>query len=571
MLTTKAKKVKEIFGNNYLAIGFYNPKRMEIVPQEMPPHLKLIFADLEALGIKGIYGRWVEAGDLPILLLDTKEFEARHVNWIKTKFWEVYKIDSLFAGPDYNEPIAWSFAAGMVIERLRKYMKKPLVLQFHEWLSAGALLYLKMNKVPVATVFTTHATVLGRAAAGAGKELKGNLDELAKSFGGSTLAKHHTEKAAAEVADVFTTVSEITGEEAELVLGRAPDVITYNAVSENFVPAISALISDKVMLRERLIEFIRAYFLPYYFLDLSDHVVLFTSGRYEFTNKGFDLFIDAIAELNNRLKAINFTKPIFAFLLVPTATLGVKDEVVQNFILYRRVKELVKEEVSGLYEKLFESLNSEAVKDALEKVYVEMKRSLDRFLSRRGRKPPVCAFQLSYPEEQDAIIRRLLEKGLDNRQENVVKVVYYPVYLNKQDELLGLTYSEFVTASSAGIFLSRYEPWGYTPMEAAGKISIALTTDVGGFGLAVKKLGLDGRGIFVVNMKGKSNEEIVKQVADILEKFVKLEKDERLAIEVNASRIVKKHFTWKRMIRHYMHAYELALKRFAKNYGISFE
>ena len=195
------------------------------------------------------------------------------------------------------------------------------------------------------------------------------------------------------------------------------------------------------------------------------------------------------------------------------------------------------------------------------------------FASKLGRfhdkNPPLCAFRLAFDENRDAILNKLKENGLLNRREDRVKLVFYPVYITRRDELLGMKFSEVINAASVGIFLSRYEPWGYTPMEAAAHMSVSITTEHSGFGKAVKNMPEYSesmekdkkqlRGIHIV-----TNENQVDQVAKLLETFSKMDKDERINYEVKAFKVIKARFTWKNAIRPYLRVYNIALRRMSK-------
>ncbi|MBR9689790.1 MAG: hypothetical protein GOV01_02765 [Candidatus Altiarchaeota archaeon] len=546
VITSKSAFMQKHFGNNYFTIGFYNSQRTEIVQKTPPKFLATAFSKLKKKGIEFKYGSWVDANDSNIILVNAKKFMGLRVDEIKSKFWEEYQIDSLGAGHDYDEPLAWSYAIGMLLEEVSKLRPDKHIVQLHEWLSAGTLLYIHSKGLKLPTVFTTHATVLGRAMGGSAGVT--NPEENAKESG--VTAKHLLEKAAAKYANIFTTVSDSTGDEAEKILGRKPDVLTYNAMGSHDIPDLAKLMNEKVGFRKKIDDFVRSYFFPYYPLNLEDYPVIYTAGRYEFFNKGYDLFIDALGKINERLKQDNYPGWFLSFILVPAGTLGVKEEVNQNFAFYRRMKEVLKEDI----EKMGEDLYSPEVSDlTIEKrvgeIMVDFKKMKARLETRRGKKPPLCAFQLSENEANDAIIKRLIENGLLNRVEDRVKVVYYPIYINKQDDLLGLRYKDFLTAASMGVFLSRYEPWGYTPMEAAAYLSAAVTTNTAGFGMVTSKLK-NSEGIHVADIsKGCAS------VEKIIEDFVKSDKEARMSLEIGAHKTVKKNFIWDKLGERYIRAY----------------
>ncbi len=570
VLVSKAKYLKMAYGENYIAIGFYNKKNalMEVIEKTPPPYIKTVFKELEKDGIRCVYGIWADAHDVPIILVDSLVFQRDNADNINKILWEKYKIDSLNTWNDYKEPVAWSFAVGKLIEKLSKSQpKKKVVAHFHEWLSGAGLLYLKMNYIKVPTVFTTHATTLGRTMASKRDMsfLSGKIDPEEKASEYGVTAKHLMEKAAAKEADVFTTVSDVVGDEVKHILGKEPDIITVNALDFEDVPSQNDISVKNDKYRKRMDEFTRAYFTPYYPIDVKNCPVLFTAGRYEFENKGYDIFIDALGELNRRLNKSK--KTVIAFIWVPRGTIAPKDEIVKNFLVYDRLKDMLDVDWEDIKENIISKLshgeNIEKSDIVSNEILADIKTSFSKIRSRRGLNPPVNAFQLSSREEDDSIIRRIRENGLENREKDSVKVIFYPVYLNREDELLGLDYKEALIASDIGVMLSRYEPWGYMGHETAVYGNISLITDYSGFGRFVQrnyKSNDDIKPVEVVEAVGKSHKEVVKRVADLLEMYVKMKKERRKKIELKAYEIAKLA-CWEEQIKNYINSYALALER----------
>lgn len=568
VLTSKAKYIKKFFGEKYIAIGFYNRKNavMEVIEKTPPSKIKKIFDELEKENIRCIYGIWTEACDVPVILIDSIVFQRDNIDMINTLLWEKYKIDSLNTWNDYREPVAWAYAAGKLVEKLVSELGGNPVVHFHEWLSGAGLLYLKIKEVNVPTVFTTHATMLGRAMASRGDMsfLTGGIDPDQKAYEYGVAAKHQMEKTVAREADVFTTVSDVLAQEVKVILGREPDIITLNALDFETLPKQDELLVLNAKYRKKVDEFIRAYFIPYYPIDVKNYPIVFTAGRYEFENKGYDIFIDALGELNKRLK--NSKRIVIVFLWVPRGTIAPKDEVVNNFLVYDRLKELLDSEWEVIKENIITKLslgkNIEKSEIIPNKILSEFKSSFERIRSKRGLAPPVCAFELSSNEDEDPIVKKLKENGLENRENDSVKVIFYPVYLNREDELLGLNYREALMASSIGVMLSRYEPWGYMGQETAVYGNISIVTDYSGFGRFVQKnYKPDGESpVEVVRAVGRSREEIVKEVADILEKYVKMKKEKRKKLEIKAYEVAKLA-SWEEQIKNYIDSYNLAFER----------
>jgi len=139
---------------------------------------------------------------------------------------------------------------------------------------------------------------------------------------------------------------------------------------------------------------------------------------------------------------------------------------------------------------------------------------------------PLCAFDLNYG--QDEILSALWDNGLRNREQDRVKVVFYPTYLSVGDRLLSMDYNDFIVASSAGIFPSYYEPWGYTPVETAANGALSITTDMAGFGkfLQDKTEEDERKGIKVLEREGRSDEVVAEDLAEMVEDFVTYPKTE---------------------------------------------
>lgn len=571
VLVSKAKYLKKIYGKDYVAIGFYNQKNavMEVIEKEPPSFMKTAFRELEKEGIRCVYGLWADAHDVPIILVDPIIFQRDNVDNINTLLWEKYKIDSLNTWNDYKEPVAWSYAVGKLIEKLAHNQPgKKIVAHFHEWLGGAGVLYLKMNDVPVPTVFTTHATTLGRTMASYRDMsfLADGIDPDEKAYDYKVAAKHQMEKAVAKETDVFTTVSDVVGEEVRRVLGKEPDVITVNALDFDVVPPQNEISVLNAKYRKRMDEFIRAYFTPYYPIDTANCPVVFTAGRYEFENKGYDIFIDALGELNRRLKSSK--RNIVAFIWVPRGTIAPKDEVVKNFLVYDRLKDILDSDWEDIKENIISKLShGEGIEKAdliSNEILADLKTSFNKIRSRIGLNPPINAFQLSSSEDEDPIIKRVRENGLENREKDSVKVIFYPVYLNREDELLGLDYKEALIACDVGVMLSRYEPWGYMGHETAVYGNISVTTDYSGFGRFVQKNykpDNDVSPVEVVEAVGKPNEEIVRRVADLMEMYVKMKKEKRKRIELKAYEVAKLA-CWEEQIKNYTDSYYLALSRF---------
>lgn len=567
VITSKSAYIKSNFGDDYLAVGFYNPNEAsaEFIEAPPPDFIREALADFKLPGVKAYFGKWVSASDSNILLLDTKGFKNSSVNGIKKEFWDKFGIDSLNAPDDYNEPLAWSYAAGAFLEALGKHLDKKLVVQAHEWLSAGAALYLKAKAINIPTVFTIHATVLGRAYSYSGGDILNFLADnvgidSAMPYKYGVAAKHFTEKAGASNATEFTVVSDIVRKEAEVILGKKPDFITPNGIDLMNMPDEEELEMMKVDAKNKFDQFLNSYFLPYYDLDKKDVPIFFTGGRYEFYDKGFDLFIDSLGRLDKILPDGN---GIIVLIAVPTGTIGLKNEIVANYLTYLSIKSSIDEDVRS-FDQLVAN-NPSVAAGGMDKAYTKILNDSRRLLSQLRRpkptNPPLCPFILSYPEQNDAILNKLKANGLNNAQTNRVKVIFYPKYLTLGDELLNLTYNEALSISTAGFFLSKYEPFGYTPLEAAAYMAVSFTTDHAGFGeYCTSNFKSELKGVVVEKLIGKKRDDVVNQIAEDMLRLALMNKDDTSHLKL-AARKLAENFGWDKFISKYLNAYDFALKK----------
>ncbi len=571
VVASKAAEMIKRYGDGYFLVGPYFPaKLMGTFEESVPPEeCKECFADLKKEGIDVHTGTWLVKGNPRVLLIDFAGL-VKNKNAIKAKLWEAYGIDTLNTDFfDFDEPVVWAWAAGRVIEEMQHVWKEGLVAQFHEWLAGAGLLYLRTNKVPVGTVFTTHATTIGRALSSADVNIYQMLDRLngdeeARKRGSGTWAKHLLEKACAKHAHVFTTVSEVTGLEAERFLDRKPDVLLYNGLDLAKFPTFEEASVKHKLFRSRIKEFLLYYFFPHYQIDLENTLLYFLAGRYEFRDKGIDVYIKALAELNERLKKQPDSKTIVAFIWVPGNIRAIRPQLLESKTLYNDIRDSVDDIHDELKIKLLHLLAGQKPitnESLLDPEFVQdIKPKLRRFLGRKGA-PAVSTHEL-YEEGKDAIMRSLRAAGLDNAPDDKVKVVFYPIYLSGADGLLDTSYYESMQGCHLGVFPSYYEPWGYTPLEAAALGVSSVTTDLAGFGRYLCNECKQGKypGIFVLKRFGRSDDQIVKDLADMMEQYAHFTMHERVENKIMAQRVAATA-DWRLFADRYVEAHTKALER----------
>ena len=469
-------------------------------------------AQAAAEGLRIRIGRWNIQGHPTAILVDFKQFLTDQNN-ILTEFWKRFGVDSITGNWDYKESALFGYAAGRVIESFYKHNLSPadkVVAQFHEWMTGAGLLYIKGTRLPIATVFTTHATVVGRCLAGNNLPLYDSMnlyDGDAKARDFNVLARHSLEKKSAQNADVFTTVSEITAKECKQFLQRDIDIVTPNGFENSFTPKSDEEYAQKRSdARNKLVEVATAMSgeeVP------ENSIFVGIGGRYEWRNKGIDVFIDALDSLNHS----SFEgKSIQAFIFIPSGNNGPDKELV-----------------------------------------AKMAGNASTYVTR-------TSHYLIDPE-YDIISRRLNELNFNNAIGDKVKVYFIPSYLNGNDGVFNMTYYDLLAGLDLTLFPSYYEPWGYTPLESlAFKVPTATTT-LAGFGLWVKEhCPKDHPGITVIPRNDSNYKNVVEDVAGRVKEIARLTKEERKAYMDNA-REVSGIALWENNIIYYKKAYSMAIEK----------
>lgn len=548
---------------NYLLIGpYHNERPVHEFVEELPPvELKEVFVEMKNMGLPCRYGKWLIKSEPKVVLIDFSQLYSQK-NDIKSKLWNLYKIDSLNVGFDFDEPVVFSIAAAKLLDSIQRKTGKKVIGQFHEWMTGAALLWLKDVNKKIASIFTTHATVLGRAVVSQDSNFYNNIknyDFNKEAFSHGVVGKHQIEKSSALMADVFTTVSEITALEAEYILGRKADVVLPNGIDLDSFSTLEELSIRHSELKHSMKDFISSFFFPYYAFDLDEVLILFIFGRYEYENKGIDIFIESLGKLNEKLKKEGSNKTIVTFFYIPADAYGINHQVLENKTNYNDLRAYIEKEKNIIIDKIVYNYSSgqKMLKDNIfEKSFVEhMQKKIYAF--RKEGNPPYITHDLRY-YDGDAIINGFKRAKLLNSKEDKVKVIFYPAYLKSNDNLLGLDIYDAMLAGHLGVFPSAYEPWGYTPLESAALAVASIASDLSGFGRYIKKKDpKENPGVFVLERFGKNKEEMVKKLFEILSYYTSLDKEGRIQNKIE-SRKIASMTDWKELIENYFAAYEKA-------------
>jgi len=512
VISTKARTIVEELGDNYILIG----PDVWMETREHPDFIedREIFASwrekASADGLNIRTGRWNVSGNPLVILVDFKPLFAEK-DKIFFELWEQYKLDSLSGQWDYIEPAMFGYAAARVIESFYEFNLSAtdrIIAQFHEWMTGTGALYLKQRVPQVGTVFTSHATVLGRSIAGNGLPLYGDLQKYepartATEFG--VTAKQSLESISALESDSFTTVSEITAKECTQFLGKDPDVITVNGFEDTFVPGGEEYSRKRKAAREKLLAVASAVTgreMP------DDSLLVINSGRYEFRNKGMDIYIDALGEINRRDPG----RHLVAFITVPSNEGGPRQEVLRKL---------------------------EDPSDTAE-----------------GH--PYLTHYL-FDEDKDPSLRRIRERGLNNSADDRVTVIFVPAYLDGSDGIFNIPYYDILIGFDVSVFPSYYEPWGYTPLESIAFSIPTVTTSLAGFGAWVKEgFEVKHRGVMVSERTDTNDSDVVAGISDDLMHFLDMDAAS-YGRACSEAREISLKALWASFIENYRLAWSIAL------------
>lgn len=516
VLSTKAKTLQKLYKDNNIFIGPDVWSKENPSPYFVESRTLLKEWKSQALFPEGVavrVGRWNIPGK-PIVVLVKFDGMYAHKDSFYGEMWADYGVDSLHAYGDYDEACAFSHAAGLVIKSICDFVgiaDKKVVAHFDEWTTGMGLLYVKKQLPSVGTIFTTHATSIGRSICGNNKPLydylKGyNGDQMAAEL--NMQSKHSLEKAAAHAADCFTTVSDITAIECEQLLERRPDVVTPNGFEANFVPAKSKFAEAREEARQSLLNVASSligYKLP------EDTFIVATSGRCEYRNKGIDLFLDAMKRLSDQ----NPKRTILAYIMVPAW-----------------------------------------VKEPRE----DLAKAVD--LKRKSALPNPVITHWLHNMNEDPIISRIHSLGVSNAKESRVKVIYVPCYLNGTDGIFNRSYYDLLIGMDATVFPSYYEPWGYTPLESVAFGVPTVTTSLSGFGqwiLSAFKNDFHDCGVNVIPRGDFNYDEVADGIAGAISSLAKAESEEMASISKEAMKTAAVA-SWSNFIDYYITSFDIALR-----------
>lgn len=523
VVSTKARTLSQVEGLNAIYIGpdLWKQKVNPLFTEDK----RLWSAWRKSLGNEKFTvrcGYWEIPGRPKVILVDYKGY-MEDKDSIYSELWSDFGVDSLHGYGDYDDSMIFGYSVGRVIESFyKKVVKKGnVVVQAHEWQSGGAALYVKKHLPEAGTIFTTHATSIGRSIASNGKPLYDyfegyNGDQMADEL--NVQSKHSVERVSAANVDCFTTVSEITARECKQLIERDIDVILENGFEKDFVPTGKDFAAKREKARAARLRVAAALTGD---TISDDALIIGIGGRMEMRNKGIDMFLEAMARLNS---SEELTRDVVAFIDVPAWSDTARED-------------------------LCERLSSKETQwtSPLPNPYIT--HNLNNFYD-------------------DAIAGSIRNHFLDNRSgKNRVKVVYVPCYLKGNDGIFNMDYYDVLIGNDLNVYPSYYEPWGYTPLESAAFHIPTITTDLAGFGLWVNSvLGRDGKladGVEVISRNDSNYFDAAEEITKTICIFAKISEKEVADYRKNAAKMAEKAL-WKHFIKNYLSAYDFAMQAAAK-------
>lgn len=524
VLSSRAKTLKDNYQDQLVFIG--PDLKQPTANVDFKEDAKLFPAWKKAaanFGVKCRIGRWMVPGEPVAVLVDFEPFFEQKNN-IYAQAWELFSVDSIRAYGDYDEASMFSYAAARFAEAVVSNcieQQAKVIYQAHEWMSGLGMLFLKKQLPRVATIFTTHATSIGRSIAGNNKQLYAyfegyNGDQMAREL--HMDAKHSIEKQSALQADCFTTVSSFTDRECKQLLDKAADVVLPNGFENDFVPNRSAFTKVRREARKQILKVAGALTgceMP------DDTLIVSISGRNDYRCKGFDVFLESMAQLRAQLNEANSEQQVLALIEVPCWLKGPRAD------LQDRLK-------------------------SKQKATMPLPN-------------PVITHDL-HNLNDDRIVQEIWKLGLKNLPTDKVKVLLVPCYLEGNDGIFNMAYYHLLAANDLALYPSYYEPWGYTPLESCAFHTPCVTTDLSGFGQWVDNvLGHSGElkdGVCVIHRTDGNFYEVAQKMCAVVHEMLLLTTKERTEVRNKAAKLANKA-QWKHFIKFYYQAYDFALNAVA--------
>ncbi|MEN8247420.1 MAG: glycosyltransferase [Bacteroidota bacterium] len=573
VVRSKIPAIKNIVDDRYCLIGpAVNPGRHAEVDPIIDGRdiIADVVAHMNEQGYNVFYGHWLVSGRPRVVLFDL----AKELNNIAANNAQLSNdFDIPIKGDDdlIDQVIAYGKTTEVFLELLAERKKRlNIIVHFHEWMAGLPIMNIRKKDLPIKTVFTTHATMLGRYLAMNDNNFYENLPEYdwkkeSKNFGIETIVR--IERGCAHYADIFTTVSNVTGMECKYLLGKDPDHILPNGLNIQRFTSYHRMQMLHRQKKDIINQFVMSHFFSSYSFDLDKTLYFFTSGRYEYHNKGYNLTLEAMSKLNKLMKKANVDMTVVMFLITKKDSWSINPKVLES----RAIMEELRLNTQAIEKQVGERLFMAGASSEKDFRLPDLNQMVDDYWRLRYRRtiqawkspdwPFIVTHNLHDPDNDDVLIN-LRKNKLINSPDDKVKIVYHPDFITSTNPLFGIDYPDFVRGCNLGIFPSYYEPWGYTPMECIASGVAAVTSDLSGFGDYVERnmdIGFDN-GIMVLKREGKDIDASAENLAKYLFEFVKSTTRERIN-QRNKSEDLSEQFDWSVLGKEYITAYSMAINK----------
>lgn len=574
VIRSKVPAMVEKWGNRYFGIGPYMPN---MVSSEFDPSedynnpVGQAVLKMREYGFEVHYGVWLITGR-PKIVLFNPQAVMHKLGEIKYFLWEDFKISAPEGSTLIDQVLTFSEQVTTFLRILNNIVNGaiPIVAHFHEWMASLPIAYCRKENMRISTVFTTHATQLGRYLAMGDENFYDNMPHYnweaeAKRFGLDCPAR--IERMSAHGAHVFTTVSDVTGDECRHFLGKAPDVITPNGLNiERFI-ALHEFQNLHQKYKEKIHQFVMGHFFHAYKFDLEKTVYFFTSGRFEYKNKGFDLTIEALARLNWMMRLENIDTTVVMFFVTKQPYHTINPAVLQSRAMMEEIRSTCEAITKQVGEKMFYEVAAGTkpklppLNDFVDDYWkLRLRRTLQSW---KTNSLPIVVTHNLVNDRRDEILNELRKTKLLNHAHDKVKVVYHPDFISPTNPLFGMEYGQFVRGCHLGVFPSYYEPWGYTPLECIASGVPTVTSDLAGFGDYSMNHIEDhsSYGVHVVRRRYNSFDDSANQMATTMLNFVKQTRRDRIS-QRNKVESISMQYDWANKMRSYYDtAHLLAMQR----------
>lgn len=515
-----------------------------------------------------IYAEWLVTGRPRVILVKPEQLHRNDVSVAKYHLWKEHGIGTPETALLLDQVISFSYLTKLYLEALVEFTAgKTVIGHFHEWMAGLPILDIRKKKLPIRTIFTTHATLLGRYLAVNSPTFYEHLpffdwEAESKRFGIEPEVR--IEAACANQADLFTTVSEVTAQECIHLLKRKPEFILPNGLNIERFEALHEFQNLHAIYKEEIHRFVMGHFFQSYSFDLDKTLYFFTSGRYEYKNKGFDLTLEALDWLNKKLIEEEADFTVVMFFITRRDFTSINPQVLQSRAMMEELSETCNAIQQQVGKRLFyagttrEDNRLPDLNQFVDEYWnLRYRRTIQSW---RSNKPPAVLTHMLTNESDDDIMKFVRRRKMFNEAGDKVKIVYHPDFITATNPLFGIEYAQFVRGCHLGVFPSYYEPWGYTPLECMASGVPAITSDLSGFGVYLQHYlpAHEESGMYVIERAQRSFDNAAKRLAVVMYEFLKQTRRERIMQRNNVENSAS-IFDWQNLIKHYNEAYDALL------------